>query len=217
MKKLEEGVRMKIQNLTYKLGFSGPMIITIGSLLTAFAYTGKLSEPYSFLNHFISELGEVGVSEWALVFNVSLFVGGLCITGFMLGAAWLFNNLYGVIFGFLGLVTGISGSLVGIFPMNNLDAHIVVAMWFFRAALLSSAVFRGLCSPLKTKPIFTLDQHSSCKHLCHHILLPLRARTSQQQRKPSHSYCRPACLLAKRPAGMGYLPGNHGVGAGFFV
>ena len=132
---------MKFQNLTYKLGFIGPLIITIGSLLTAFAYTGKLGEPYSFLNHFISELGEVGVSEWAQVFNVSLFVGGLCITGFMLGAARLFNNLYGVIFGFLGLVTGISGSLVGAFPMNNLDAHIVVAMWFFRAALVSSAMF----------------------------------------------------------------------------
>ena len=208
---------MKFQNLTYKLGFIGPLIITIGSLLTAFAYTGKLGEPYSFLNHFISELGEVGVSEWALVFNVSLFVGGLCITGFMLGAARLFNNLYGVIFGFLGLVTGISGSLVGAFPMNNLDAHIVVAMWFFRAALVSSAMFRGLCYPLKTKTIFTLDQHSSCKHLRHHVLLPLRARTSQQQRKPSHSYCRPACFLAKCPAGMGHLPGNHGVGAGFFV
>jgi len=134
-------MHMKIQKLTYKLGFFGPLIIIIGSLLTALVYTGKLGEPYSFLNHFISELGEVGISEWALVFNVSLFIGGLCITGFMLGAARLFNNLYGLIFGILGLVTGISGSLVGIFPMNNLDAHIFVAMWFFRAALLSSAVF----------------------------------------------------------------------------
>lgn len=139
--KLDEGVQMNIQKLTYRLGFIGPLIIIIGSLLTAFAYTGKLGEPYSFLNHFISELGEVGVSEWALVFNVSLFVGGLCITGFMLGAARLFNNLYGIIFGILGLITGLSGSLVGIFPMNNLDAHIVVAMWFFRAGLVSSAVF----------------------------------------------------------------------------
>ena len=132
---------MKIQKFTYKLGFFGPLIIILGSLLTALVYTGKHGEPYSFLNQSISELGEVGVSEWALVFNISLLIGGLCITGFMLGAARLFNNLYGIIFGILGLVTGLSISLVAIFPMNNLEPHILVSMWFFRAWLVSSAVF----------------------------------------------------------------------------
>lgn len=127
--------------LTRRLGFLGPLIITIGSLLTALAYTGKIGERYSFLNHFVSELGEVGISEWAVVFNTSLFVGGLCITGFMLGTAKLLGNRFGVLFGIAGLVTGISGSLVGVLPMNNLDAHILVAMWFFRAALVSSAMF----------------------------------------------------------------------------
>jgi len=131
----------KIKELTFRLGFLGPLIIVCGSLLTALAYTGKIGEIYSFQNHFISELGEIGVSEWALVFNGSLFIGGLCITGFMLGTARIFNNRFGIVFGLIGLVTGISGSLVGVFPMNKLDAHITVAMWFFRAALAVSAIF----------------------------------------------------------------------------
>ena len=132
---------LKLQKLAYRLGFIGPMIIIIGSFLASLAYTGRIGERYSFVNHFISELGETGVSEWAVVFNVSLVIGGVCIVGFMLCAARLFNDRFGLAFGLIGLVTGISGSLVGIFPMNNLDAHILVAMGFFRTALLVSAMF----------------------------------------------------------------------------
>ena len=132
---------MKIRKFTYTLGFLGPIIVVAGSLLTAVVYSGKIGEHYSFLNHFISELGEVGVSQWAVVFNVSLFIGGLCITAFMLGTANLFNSIWGTIFGVMGLITGLSGSLVGVFPMNNLEPHVTVAMWFFRAGLVSSAFF----------------------------------------------------------------------------
>ena len=132
---------MKVQKLTYILGLAGPLIVIFGSLATALVYSGKIGENYSFLNHFISELGEVGVSAWAAVFNISLFVGGLCIPGFMLGVALMFRTWFGWLFGLIGLVTGVSGSLVGIFPMNNLEPHISVAMLFFRAALISSALF----------------------------------------------------------------------------
>lgn len=132
---------LKLQKFTFRLGFVGPTIIILGAILTAMTYTGKIGERYSFLNHFISELGEVGVSDWAAVFNVSLLIGGVCITGFMLGAARIFNNYFGLVFAVIGLVTGISGSLIGIFPMNNLDTHIPVAMWFFRAALTVSAIY----------------------------------------------------------------------------
>jgi hypothetical membrane protein len=131
---------MEWRKLTYRLGLVGPILIIAGSLLTALAYTGVLGQRYSFLNHFISELGEVGVSEWAAIFNISLFVGGLCVTGFMLGAARLFGNWFGILFGLVGLATGISGSLVGIFPMPQ-EAHGPVAMWFFRTALASSAMY----------------------------------------------------------------------------
>ena len=132
---------MKLERITSTLGLAGPTIIIFGSLASALVYRGQVGENYSFLNHFISELGEVGVSEWAAVFNLSLFAGGLCITGFMLGVARMFRNWFGWLFGLIGFVTGISGSLVGIFPMNNLGAHISVAMLFFRTALAASAIF----------------------------------------------------------------------------
>jgi hypothetical protein len=55
---------MNIRKFTYTFGFLGPFIIIVGTLLTAFVYTGKIGEHYSFLNQFLSELGEVGVSQW---------------------------------------------------------------------------------------------------------------------------------------------------------
>ena len=48
---------------------------------------GTQHEPFSPLNHWISELGEVGVSRLAAVFNVGLVVGGICYALFMLAFA----------------------------------------------------------------------------------------------------------------------------------
>ena len=65
--------------LTYLCGFLGKAILMLGSLITTVPYRGKEGEPYSILNHFISAIGEVGVSRLAPVFNASLIVGGLVL------------------------------------------------------------------------------------------------------------------------------------------
>ena len=61
--------------------------MTATSVVTALAYTGSKGQPYSPLNHWVSELGEVGVSELASVFNVGLIIGGLCFAVFMPSSA----------------------------------------------------------------------------------------------------------------------------------
>lgn len=78
-------VKIDSKRLTHICGFLGSAIIVLGSLITAIPYRGKEGESYSILNHFISELGEVGVSRLAPVFNASLIAGGVVLLIFVLG------------------------------------------------------------------------------------------------------------------------------------
>ncbi len=131
-----------VRTITPVLGIVGSALVGMGALVAALAYTGRAGEPYSLLNHFISELGEVGVSELAWLFNATLFVGGLCITLFLLGLAMHMRaGWFSVLFGLVGVVTGVSGALVGIFPMNNLAPHARVAMTFFNMGLVATLLF----------------------------------------------------------------------------
>lgn len=53
----------------FYFGLAGAALVAACSLAAALAYAGPDGEPYSLLNHFISELGEVGVSPLAWLFN----------------------------------------------------------------------------------------------------------------------------------------------------
>jgi hypothetical membrane protein len=112
-------------------GIAGSIVIGAASVVTALAYTGTQGERYSPLTHWVSELGQEGVSELALVFNIGLIVGGICFAVFMLtlglarrtGLAWLYTPI--------GIAAGVAGMFVGVFPMNNLDLHGIAALTFF--------------------------------------------------------------------------------------
>jgi len=43
----------------------GSTIAVLGAVITGLAYHGRQGERYSILNHYISELGETGVSRFA--------------------------------------------------------------------------------------------------------------------------------------------------------
>ncbi len=129
------------RGLLWKCGVAGSGIIALASLITALFYDGRLGEAYSPLNHFVSELGEVGVSQLAWVFNAGLLVGGLCLVVFLAGVGARIGGWPGLLFAALGLACGISGTLVGAFPMNNLPPHIFWATNFFDLGLLSMLVF----------------------------------------------------------------------------
>ena len=78
---------MQIKRLIFAsyIGQAGIFILLLSVLIAATSYVGKQNETYSFLNHFISELGEKGVSKFAYIFNGGLILGGACISFFMLG------------------------------------------------------------------------------------------------------------------------------------
>ena len=105
--------------------------MTATSVVTALAYTGSKGQPYSPLNHWVSELGEVGVSELAAVFNVGLIVGGLCFAVFMAILGWTSGGALAWLYAPIGVLAGIAGMFVGVFPMNNLDLHGIAALSFF--------------------------------------------------------------------------------------
>ena len=117
---------------------AGILIILLCVLIVASSYVGRQNEAYSFLNHFISELGEIGVSPLALIFNGGLILGGLLTSCFMLGMAIHIGGSWGLGLGIVGLVTSITVTLVGIYPMNQLEIHMVTANTFFRGGLLVS-------------------------------------------------------------------------------
>ena len=66
-------------------GWMGSLVILLGSLLSGLVYSGKSSEKYSILNHYISELGEIGVAKRAWAFNTGMIVGGTLFLPFIAG------------------------------------------------------------------------------------------------------------------------------------
>lgn len=122
-------------------GLAGVGLNFTGVIISALTYQGRLGEPYSPLNHFISELGEVSVASMAMAFNVGIFLGGLCLTIFLVGLGLRIGGWLGVLFALVGTACGLSGALVGVFPLDNLAPHFTWAMRFFNFGLLASSFF----------------------------------------------------------------------------
>ncbi len=133
---------MKLK-LLISSGFCGSILIISSSLFTAMFYRGNTGESYSALNHYISELGQIGVSRFAPVFNIGLIVGCIFLAVFLADLGRFIGGIFGRLFLVMGIVTGLSGALVGVFPMNNMHVHVPVAMTFFRSAMILSVIFSG--------------------------------------------------------------------------
>jgi hypothetical protein len=127
---------------TFKnFGLIGCGSVIIATLFSALRYRGKENEPYSVLNHFISELGEVGVSPHASVFNRGLIIGGVLLLPFIIGLGVYLGNLWAIIGIFAGIWTASSCILVGLFPMNQIAPHLRAAISYFRAGLVMVLLF----------------------------------------------------------------------------
>ena len=125
------GRRRGLDGLAACAGIVSAGAIGVGSVVTAVVYRGADGEPYNPLNHFVSELGELAHSELARVFNVSLIVGGVCFAVFMSGFAASRPGSLRLLAGGIGVVAGIGGSFVGVFPMGYVPHHGLAAMTFF--------------------------------------------------------------------------------------
>jgi hypothetical protein len=122
-------------------GMLGCVVITTAIVATAIVYRGVDGKRYSFFNHYISELGELGVSQRAGLFNTGMIITGLLFIPFTSGLALILGGMWGYLGGLAGLWTGVSCLLVGIYPMNNLTPHSRVATAYFRGGLVTVLIF----------------------------------------------------------------------------
>jgi hypothetical membrane protein len=111
-------------------------IASLSFLISGFGYRGKGGEAYSPLNHFISELGYVGVSRLAWVFNLGLILTGLCLLVACISLGVSLPGPMARINMVVGFIYAISVSLVGVFPMNKIKLHTIAAMSFFWSGLV---------------------------------------------------------------------------------
>ena len=118
-----------------KSGAAGAGIIFAGSLIAALFYRGRLGEAYNPLNHFVSELGEVGISAAAWAFNGGLLIGGVMLVVFLVALGRRIGGWLGALFGAVGLACGLCGTAIGAVPMNDLLPHIFWARSFFNLGL----------------------------------------------------------------------------------
>jgi hypothetical membrane protein len=132
----------------------------LGSLIAGITYRGKEGEAYSPFNHFISELGETGVSRYAWAFNIGLMISGVSL---ILGSVSLGLILPGVM-AKLGMGAGIISSIglffVGVFPMNKIKPHTMAAMTYFRGGL-SMVILFTLAIALQSAEAFVLPRACS--------------------------------------------------------
>jgi hypothetical protein len=123
------------------LGLGAVALILLGALAAAIPYVGYAGEGYSPLNHFISELGETAISRLALAFNVGIVVGGSGLGLFLVMLSRHLTGRYRPAIMLAGIVAGTSGSLVGIFTMDNHAVHGLVSGIFFCTGWIVVAVF----------------------------------------------------------------------------
>lgn len=123
------------------LGLASAGVVLLGLAIAALAYRGRLGEAYSPLNHFISELGEISVSRLAWVVNLGIVVGGMGLGTFLLLLKSRLNGPFKATFGAAAMIAGVSGTLVGIFPMDYLSTHRIVSDVFFLTGGLVAGIF----------------------------------------------------------------------------
>ena len=123
------------------LGLTSVGVIVAGMLVSAIPYSGYEGEAYSPFNHFVSELGEIGASRLAWAFNLAIVLGGMGLGTFLL---LLTDRLTGRVRTALivaGVVAGVSGTLVGVFPMDYVGIHRIVSVVFFLTGWIVAGLF----------------------------------------------------------------------------
>jgi len=116
-------------------GLGGTLVVIVMSGAAAAVYRGSRGEKFSILNHFVSELGEVGVSRYATGFNASLLVGGALLVPFVIGLGFALNSWLGWLSTLAGTAAGLALAAVGRFPMNDREKHGKAALTYFRTGL----------------------------------------------------------------------------------
>ena len=128
----------QIFQLSALIGF---LIALGGTVITALFYRGKENESFSILNHYSSELGEVGVSKLAWVYNISMILTGLILVFACISLGLVMPGLAPKIGIDFGVFYGLCLSMTGLIPMNKPRFHGQTVIAHFRIGLVTIAIF----------------------------------------------------------------------------
>lgn len=148
----------RIISLAFRFGVLGLAGLLLGILGASLGYQGYEGEAFSFFNHTISELGNYGHSDAAVILNGGLFFGGLSLVLSCLFSLQLTQSLWAWPFILLLSLAYAALAMTGLFPLNVYHLHIIGLEWFFYFASLSSVGF--VCymaaAPKPSYPLWTL-------------------------------------------------------------
>ncbi len=134
---IQEKVLQLIDEKHFPLwGILGSFIGLAFILFPMIPYTGSLGEPYSIFTHYVSQLGELGVSEFAWMFNLGMILAGITFIPFMIGFGLYLETNFAKLAGIVGVYSAVSIILVGIYPMNFSTEHFLAAMSFFLSGMI---------------------------------------------------------------------------------
>ena len=122
-------------------GIMGSIIGLAFILIPQTVYVGTHGEPFSMFNHYVSELGELGVSELAMMFNLGLMLAGILFVPFMIGLGLYLRSMVSKIAALVGVFSAIAIYMVGIFPMNFSAEHSLAAISFFLSGLVMTLLW----------------------------------------------------------------------------
>ena len=122
-------------------GIIGSIIGFVCVLTPQIFYSGTSGEPFSMFNHYVSELGELGVSEFAMMFNIGLMIAGIFFFPFMIGLGLYLDNIVGKFASIVAAFSAVSIFLVGVYPMNNEVMHGITAISFFLSGLIMTVLW----------------------------------------------------------------------------
>ncbi len=68
---------------------------------------------------------------WPILFNIGVFISGVCLAIFMTSLGLLRRSRLAWLYVPVGIVAGVGGAFVGIFPMDSGGPHVPAALTFF--------------------------------------------------------------------------------------
>jgi len=136
-------------------GLAGSLVMLVGVLASILGFSGMKKEPYSLLNHFISELGDPRFAKHKTMFAITMITSGILMIPFTIGFALHVGSIMtGLLIG-IGIFCSISCALVGLFPENKIKAHFIVAGCFFVGMAVLILMF-CISIVIQPTPVFPL-------------------------------------------------------------
>ena len=117
MTEMTEERRLALGRIATTAGLLSFWTIVLACAVAALGYQGARGEAYTPLNHWISELGQLGVSARASTFNLGLVAAGMEFLIFMLGMAMTTQSRLRWLFGAFGILAGLYSSGTDVFQI----------------------------------------------------------------------------------------------------